>query len=300
MKIAGNHAALVLFSCLAAWTVPAAAQDDPGDIVVQGAIEGEAAQVRDLARQVTGEVSAETPATRYFDALCLAVSGLNNAGNVYVANRIRDNARSIGLQVQGEGCRVNAQVLVHDDIPALYDRIRQDRPAMIADDEQVKVEAAVARGDDIVVWHNQEDRNLGGRRIGYSQSVPGMVGSTTGLNVTARVNSNNWPSRTELSSSRGVVSAAVLLDAQIIEGMEIDRLADYATMRLLAPNLLPARRTGEGEGPQSVTIGFPEEGGPVVLTRFDRAYLTALYEMRPNAPSTRLAAAVAREYAGEE
>ncbi|WP_338243936.1 hypothetical protein [Aurantiacibacter hainanensis] len=284
-------------ACIAAPTV---AQDDVvsgGEIVVEGETQEER-DVRTLASRMTAEVGLDTPATRYFDALCLAVSGLNRAGNEYVANRIRANAQEIGLAVQDEGCRVNAQVLVHSDIPALYQRIKEDHPEMMTQDERVKVEAAVARGDDIVVWHNQEDRNTGGRRIGYSQTVPGMVGSTTGLNVVARINDIKWPSRAELSSSRGVVSAAVLFDSDIVEGMEIDRLSDYATLRLLAPNLLP-HEAARPDAPESIASLFPEEGGAEGLTRFDRAYLTALYELRPNAPSTRLAAAVAREYFGE-
>ena len=68
-------------------------------------------------------------------------------------------------------------------------------------------------------------------------------------------------------------------------------------MRLLAPDLMPLE--GEAPEPSSITAPFPEEGGPETLTRFDRAYLTALYDLPPNAPQTRLAGAVVEAYANE-
>ncbi|MFB0610943.1 hypothetical protein [Aurantiacibacter poecillastricola] len=292
-----NWIAAAPFVAAALGAQPLAAQDaDPGEseIVVEGVTEQEEQAVRELARRVTANDGHDTPATRFLDALCVSVSGLNRAGNEYIERRIRQNAAETGVPVQGEDCRVNAQVLIHNDIPGLVQRIKNEHVGMLTRDERVEVDAAVERGDRIVAWHNEEDRNQGGRRIRYGTDVAGMVASPTGLNVTARLNDNAWPSRTELPSSRGVVSAAILIDSEVAQGMLIERLADYATMRLLAPDFIPPG--ADETEPASVTSPFPQEGGAEDLTRFDRAYLQALYSLRPNAPSSRLARAVSRQY----
>ncbi len=278
----------------------ATAQDAPaeGEIVVPGETARAPEDVRSLVQRLAEDARPDVPATRFFDALCLSVSGLNSAGNDYLHDRIVRNAADIGLPAQGEGCRVNAMVLIFHDVAGLVERIKDEQPMLLPREERVAVDAAVARGDEFIVWHNEEDRNMGGRRLAYGRAVPGDDNVGGSFNVDARININNWPSRAELAFSRGVVSAAIIFDSEIIEGMEIDRLADYATMRLLAPDLIPL--DGEFPEPASITAPFPAEGGPERLTRFDRAYLTALYALRPNAPAVRLARAVAEEYEGED
>ena len=291
---------LAIATALAIACLPfaASAQDGQDDIVVTGEGAVEPNEVASLVQQLTDTHRADRPATRFFDALCLTVTGLNAAGNAWVKNRIEANARQVGLESQGEGCRANAVVMIHDDPAGLADRIAEEVPALLPRENLAGVRSQLAAGRQAIVWHNEEDRNQGGRRIGYQQAVAGDRGSGSSLNVVTRVNNNNWPSRSELAFSRGVVSAAMIVDGAVVEGMVIDRLADYATMRLLAPDLVPLQ--GAAPEPETITAPFPQEGGPEALTRFDLAYLTALYSLRPNAPAIRLARAVAEAYEGEE
>ncbi|RJY08052.1 hypothetical protein D6201_00580 [Aurantiacibacter aquimixticola] len=228
----------------------------------------------------------------------MSVTGLNPTGYALIRDRIADNARDVGLEVQPEGCRVNALVVVWSDPAAVIARITEEQPGILPSDVRNSVEAAIARDEPVIVWHNEENRDQGGRRVAHSSDIVGTGGSASALNVQTRVNTYGRPSRTSLSYSRGVVSAAVVIDADAAVGMETDRLADYATMRLLAPDLAPLR---DGiPDPSSVTAPFPNEGGAQWLSRFDRAYLTALYSLRPNAPAIQLARAVSREYERDE
>ena len=282
---------------LALATSPAIAQD-VGSIVVTGESATQPEEVRSLVQQLAETHGPDVPATRFFDALCLSVTGLNAAGNEWLKARIESNATEIGLPVQASGCRTNAVVLINDDPHSVIEQIKRDVPALLPRDNHLTVERQLADGKQVIVWYNEENRNQGGRRNGAHQSILGQQGSGNTLNVTTRVNNNNWPSRSELSHSRGVQSAAILFDGAIVEGMVIDRLADYATIRLLAPDLIPLE--GAAQNPESVTAPFPQEGGPETLTRFDRSYLTALYSMRPNAPAIRLARAVAEEFESGE
>ena len=288
---------LVALSCIALCG-PALAQEEPepgSGILVEGEVPAEAEEVRGLVQRLGASQRMDQPATRYFDALCLSVSGLNQAGNDYVRNRIYENATEIGVDNKGDDCLANAMILIHDDPEGLVEQILEQRPQLLPTENRDTVRKQLAEGSMIIVWHNERDYDLGGRPGVLNSAIPGDDSVGGQMNVQAQININNWPSRTRIAYSRAVVSAAIILDAEIVGGMEINRLADYAMMRLMAPSLTPL--DDETPVPSSITAPFPEETGINMLTRFDRAYLTALYSMRPNAPAPRLAERVAEVYA---
>ena len=293
MNSTGRYA--IALACLAL-AAPAFGQET--NIIVEGEAPAEPDAVRELVQRLTETQRSDQPATRYFDALCLTVSGLNKAGNDYVRDRIYENALEIGLRNRGDDCLANALVLVHDDPDALVAQIVKDVPHLLPPDQRPGVRGQLAAGSPIIVWHNEADYSQGGRPGVVNSAIPGDENVGGSMNVQSQININGWPSRTLLAYSRAVVSAAIILDSDIVEGMEINRLADYAMMRLMAPALIPP--DGEEPRPTSITTPFPEESGVNMLTRFDRAYLTALYSMRPNAPAPRLAELVAAAYKGEE
>ena len=277
--------------CLAL-AAPVIAQDS--EIVVTGEPAVEAGMVRELVKKLASSHRPDQPATRYFDALCLTVSGLNKAGNAYVRDRIYGHALELGLKNKGDDCVANAVILIHNDPEAVVDQIIRDVPELLPSGARPGVRTQLAEKRQVIVWHNEADYSLGGRPGVINSAIPGDETVGGAMNVQSQINVNNWPSRTLLAYSRAVVSAAVIIDGDIVAGMEIDRLADYATMRLMAPGLVPLE--GAAPEPASITAPFPEDSGINVLTRFDRAYLAALYSMRPNAPAPRLAERVAELY----
>lgn len=265
--------------------------------MVEGEVLEDADIVRDVVQDMADEHGRDVPTTRYLDALCISVSGLNENGNNFVRDRVLDNAEYAGLRTQEPGCRANALVLIYDEPAELIERIKREQPWLIPAEAGNSIDRALYRGDQVIVWHNEEVRNEGGRPIYHSQNIAGGTrGSHDAISTAARVNNNGWPRRNALEYSRAVVSAVVILDADIVAGLDIVRLADYATMRLLAPNLVPLE---QATSPASVTSPFPDESGPQGLTRFDAAYLEALYSLPPNAPALRMAGAVARAYEGD-
>ena len=70
----------------------------------------------------------------------------------------------------------------------------------------------------------------------------------------------------------------MVIEARAIDGLSPVQLADYASLRLLAP-------TGEVEvagadAPRTImTLFAAPDSAPATMTRFDRAYLAALYRM---------------------
>lgn len=69
----------------------------------------------------------------------------------------------------------------------------------------------------------------------------------------------------------------MVIDNTAVAGLSPVQIADYASLRLLAP-------TGEVEpvGPRTIMTLFAAPAtAPATMTRFDRAYLAALYRMPP-------------------
>lgn len=283
---------------LLAGVSPAIAQqevdEDRADIVVRGEAERAPAQVREAVRDVSERLVSDEPLVRYLDPLCLSVSGLGKQGGAIVRERIEANARMAGLAVAKRGCTANALVLVVDDPAALIDRIVDEQPWLISEGERNRVAARLAGGERVLDWHNGEPRSAEGGTIPQMATVPGLVGSDSPLRWGGPVNSQGRPRRVGLSHSTAAGSGVVVLDIEGLVGMELTRVADHATMRLLAPGLRSTRR--EAIGLASVLDPFAAEQGEETLTRFDRAFLSALYGLPLNAPATRLPNAVADAY----
>jgi hypothetical protein len=272
------------------------------DILVTGE-RLEPAAIRDAVRDMASERFDE-PLVRFHDPVCLSVSGLGRVGSAQVRDRLLTNARAAGALVAEEGCRANALVLVVDDPAALVVRIEEKQPRLISPAERGRLDAALARGETVLVWHNEETRAAEGHALGISATVPGMpvTGPGSELGAETRVNSQARARRAGATNSRAVVNGVVILDIEHLVGMDLERVADFATMRLLAPGMRAAPDAGderETGNPQSILAPFAAGRGAERLTRFDRAWLSALYDLAPNAASTRLAGAVARAYASE-
>lgn len=265
-----------------------------GDIVVSAELPEDAA-VHAAVHAVMQERGSDQPLVRYLDPLCLHVTGMAARANAFVRQRMLANALEAGVRVAEGECRANAVVFAVKEPAELITLLEDRQPGLLTSDHRSRVNSEVAQGKPVLVWHNMEDRSQQGGRLAHSATMPGASGSQSPLNVSVRVNSHARPGRTSPSHSRAVVSGVVVLDVDWLVGMDLERVSDFATMRLLAPGMLPDGLVFDG--PSSVTTPFAAGVGEQEMTRFDRAYLSALYGLRPDAPANRLPSAVARAYA---
>lgn len=288
--------------------VGAFAQEVDGiDIVVTGERPLEPAAIQDAVRDMADEQRFDEPLLRFHDPLCLSVSGLGRVASSQVRDRLLANARAASVPVADEGCRANALVLVVDDPASLVVRIEKEQPRLISPAERRRIDAALARGETALVWHNEETRGAEGEALRISTTAPGMpaTGPFSELSAETRVNSPGRARRVGATNSRAIVNGVVILDLEHLVGMDLDRVADFATMRLLAPGMraVPEASNGTGEReiakPRSILAPFVAGRGAERMTLFDRAWLGALYDLAPNAASTRLAGAVAQIYASD-
>jgi hypothetical protein len=93
------------------------------------------------------------------------------------------------------------------------------------------------------------------------------------------------------------LAALVVIDKAAVASLSPVQIADYASLRLLAP-------TGEvdiaeaGSAPPTImTLFAVPASAPQQMTRFDRAYLAALYRMPPGAFSREVLRAAVLEAA---
>ncbi|MDE1467913.1 hypothetical protein [Aurantiacibacter sp. D1-12] len=272
-----------------------ATQDPPEQdaIIVSGNLP-EDSDIRGAVRAVMQERGNTDPIHRYLDPLCLHVTGMNAQSNAFVRARMLANAEEAEIDLGEEGCTANAIVFVVAEPGELLDLLQERQPWLLTSDERRRVEHEAGEGEPVLVWHNFEDRSAQGNQIAHSATVPGAGGSATPLSVNVRVNTQARPSRSTATHSTAVQSGVVVLDMDWLVGMDLERISDFATMRLLAPGLVPFGH--EFTRPTSVTSPFIAEEGETEMTRFDRAYLRALYGLQPNAAANRLPAAVLREY----
>ena len=284
-------ATAALLGC--ALSFPLAAQDEPGDsltIVVDGVRPLERADVirkvedgyaRDLRRE---------PVVRYHDPVCVQVNGLGFSANAEVAGHMRTAIRDLGIALAPLGCRANAVVVVSREPVAQLERIHRRTPKVLSAETLAAKRAAFERGHHAVVWHNLDVRGSDGDTIPMSG---GIVGWTGPGGVTAPINNNGRPSRVRAGYARAANVGVVVYDANRLDEVELEQLANNALMRLLAPGFAIEVEPGS---PETVLSGVEEGRGPLRLTRFDQALLEALYSMRPNERGASLGRAVGRAY----
>ncbi|MBH5322139.1 hypothetical protein [Aurantiacibacter sediminis] len=273
-------------------------QDKPEDpIIVSGDLPGPT-DIRATVRAVMQERGNTQPLHRYLDPLCLHVTGMAAQANAFVRERMLANANDAEIALADEGCSVNAIVFIVEEPVQLLELLTDRQPWLLRPDDRRRVEFEAEEGAPVIVWHNFEDRAAQGGRLAHSATVAGSTGTVTPLGVNVRVNNQSGFGRTGATHSTAVQSGVIILNLNHLVGMDLERVGDFATMRLLAPGLIPFEH--QLDEPTSVTAPFIADEGETVLTRFDRAYLRALYGLQPNAAANRLPAAVVREYEEDE
>jgi len=297
---------LAAFTLAALAPVCVSAQHTDGpEIRVTGERIVEPEAIQDAVRDMAIEQRYDEPLLRFHDPLCLSVSGLGLVASAQVRDRMLANARAAGVPVAKKGCRANGLLIVTDDPGALVKGIEKTQPKLISVVEQRRLDVALARGETVLVWHNEEPRGTEGQNLPMRAAVPGMpvTGSFSQFGAEHRINSHGRARRVEPANSRNVVSGVVILDIRRLVGMDLGRVADFATMRLLVPGMRAAPEARDSaekrqiNRPQSILDPFVAERGAERMTRFDRAWLRALYDLAPNAASTSLGETIARIYA---
>lgn len=216
-----------------------------------------------LVRAVSGRAQSREPLARFNVPLCLSLAIDDPERGVLIGRRIIANARAAGLTIAKRGCRPNALVVIREDVRQWIIDYRRSGRQFIG---RMK--------------RHQVDRVLRSRDPAYAfQDVEVIVASPRG--------------RVDRNTRKNIRSAAVMMDLAASAQFSPVQVADYITLRLLAPT----REIDEvaGRAPRSILTLFRASADPQPeMSRFDRTYLTTLYRLRFNATAMEVAMTTAR------
>jgi hypothetical protein len=260
----------------AAISVPVAAQESEAESAATDRTPSIALAPIALANAIAGEPAKRRPLARLRSPLCLAVAAQDEGFARTVAKRIIDNAKASGVKTRRAGCKPNALVTFSDDALNQISAYRAEGRKVFRRMSEREIDAALAGRDPAYVFQAVEATP----RI--------MEGDAPWLD-----SAQNWTKeRSYVRTPEDMLSTLVVIEAGAIDGLSPVQIADYASLRLLAP-------TGEvaadgARTPDTILSLFaaPAEA-PSEMTRADRAYLTSLYKL----PRTAFAAEVLEEAA---
>lgn len=228
--------------------------------------------VRDLTREVTGKIKTGKPIARFHGALCLGVAGVKKRHVTVFSDRILDNAEKAGIQLAGNGCRPNALVVFTSQSRDELREARKQYPELFANLGPSAFKTLINARDEAFAW--QATRQLSAQGV-----PPAFDDEAFAVNrVTGFFGRLSQTYRTD------VFGAVVLIDRDATEGMTALQLADYTTLRLLAPTA-EIKDEIEGAPPTIMSLFRNTSDAPRQLTAFDVAYLDSVYAIQANGGS---------------
>lgn len=240
---------LLLAASAVAQPAPDEGQDD-NEIVVEGERVIDIRSVMELAKTVADRPRSREPLARYKAPLCLLMAIDDPELARLIGRRIIANARGASMAIAKRGCRPNALVMIADDMRAKIERHRRSGSRFFGQLKRHQIDRAMATGDPVYVFQD----------IRTKANTRGQV---------------------DRHATREVIGAAVMFEIRATAGLSSQQIADYASMRIFAPS----REMGElaAGTPRTIMSLFVDDAAAVAeMTRFDRAYLAALYRQRTN------------------
>jgi len=256
--------------------VPATQVDE---IIVNGV------PVRPAAEAFVRTVGAPAPgrkAATWADGICVGVGGMAQEPAQYVVDRISDWAGSLGLSVGEAGCRPNIFVVATDDGDATARALVAARPrdfrTGVADSDpgSRSLEAFQSSGRPIRWWHVSLPVDAdSGRPV---RRLPGQMPLNIGETITRPSSLMGYGETVTASRIRDetrddLMQVIIVLDSDALDQADFVQITDYMAMVALAqinPDAVPA-------GPSILRLFVPGEAHEPTMTRWDRAYLEALY-----------------------
>ncbi len=257
------------------------------EIIVTGQADREAVEA--LGKAITRPSRAGQPVARFDAPVCLKVSGLPADMAELVADRIRANIETVrGVEVAADGCSPNAFVGVLNNVNQTVDTLRETETWLFEGLLDYQVDRIYQGSNAVRAWHVFDLRNLDGSQIPGKQR-----GTSDEKSIASAVNTVEKASR--ISQLRNnLTGAVVLVETVALSEKTFRQFADYATVRILA-STSDDMDTREGNLPTILTL-FGSANPPAELTEFDRAYLSALYELPPNSRDGQVIAAAVSRY----
>jgi len=237
--------ALTVLAALTAAAISAPAiAEDPAD----------RAALMEWGYALAGNAESDLPMINLREPLCLLVAAEDPEFAASVGKRVMSNARQAGVRTKRGRCRTNAVIAFAPDAHGQLIEVREKTGRVYGS-----------------LYASQLDRLLNSEREGFAFQLHDFQAADVASELAST------------SSARAEMAAAlVVIDAASADGLTVEQLADYATLRLLAPTSdlrnLPADADAQASS-TILTLMRDREAAPAEMTRFDRAYLDSLYSL---------------------
>ncbi len=254
---------------------PAQASTQLDDVVVEGR------QLEALVRSYVNDVSQ--PANnrglaRWNRPICVGVVNLRNEAGRYVADRISDLARELGVEAGEPGCRPNILIVAAVDGAGLASALVEDRPRNFdlrhnGTDAGTRAFRNFQTGDQPVRWWQISmpiDTDTGAPAV----RLPGQTSPSSGQ-PSAPVIRVFAASRLRTQIRDDMVRSIIIVDVDRLGEANLVQLADYLALVALAQVDAEADTS---DYPTILNLFADPARAPAGLTDWDRSYLTALYE----------------------
>jgi hypothetical protein len=246
------------------------------------------AQRKDTERRVHEFVSRVAVLSHYESIarwtmpICPLVAGLSRNDGEFVLTRFSEIAASVGAPLASRHCDANLIVIVASDpVASLNAWVARTRHRnLFGDAGPMQIKRFFNTQRAIRVWYNEQQASAeNGSVLSPGSSSNGPVMSGPGAMGVATVRSFD-ANRLERNAVWTISSVIKVVDAGAMKGFNFEQIADYIAMAGLAEFNLDA---DFGTAPTILRVFLaPRENRPPSLTDWDKAYLKALYQVRPS------------------
>ena len=201
--------------------------------------------------------------SRWKVAVCPKTTGMRPTYTDFVSKRIREIAHEIGAPVNDDpACHANLQIIFTEHPQAMLDTIRNKLPELLGYHYAPQAKELATVVNPIQGWYATATRD---RNNQFMFDDPYAVNTTTVEGTRLR---------TGLRSE--FVAVTVVVDLGVVENQEIGAISDHVAMLAFA-QAKAFERCREVPSITNMLLDCPAGQKAVALTRYDSAYLKALY-----------------------
>ncbi len=201
--------------------------------------------------------------SRWKVAICPKTTGMRPAFTDFVSKRIREIATEIGAPVNAdESCGPNLQIIFTEHPQVMLDTIRTKLPELLGFHYAPQARELATVAHPIQAWYATGTRDRNGQLM-FDEPYEIKSATVEGSRL-----------RTGLRSE--FVAVTVVVDLVAIENQEIGAITDHIAM-LAFSQARAFERCREVASITNMLLECEPEVKAVALTRYDRAYLKALY-----------------------
>ena len=233
-------------------------------------------ELQEFAKEIVRPPRMHHPVAKFFYPICPQVLGLAADEAEAIVERIRENARALGVGASADpACLPTVKVAFMAPAAGPSDRWLTADSAQLAHLAIYDRERVLAETGPVRAWNRVVVRDFNGQPIQVGEMI--------------RIETY---SRSDPIVTTEITGAAVLIAREAAEGFTLAQLADYITMRTLIGTGAPSSE--EGVPARTILTLFDEPGPPAEMTSFDRALVAELYNASRNSSPRRVYNDIAR------